>query len=102
MVTTGCPNVTVSIWTNNAIRSIQAENTYSQANVDAFLTAILANKANFTWATPTLDLLGGSNSAPSGTYQAADPVTSGNETKYALVNGNGSYAAGPEWTVTTA
>ena len=102
MVAINCPGVTVSIWTNNAIRSIRAENAYSQANVDAFLGAILANKANFTFATPTLDLLGGSNAAPSGTYQAADPVTSGNEAKYALVNGNGSYAPGPEWTVTTA
>lgn len=97
-----CPKVTVSAWTDNAIRSIQLENIYNAAAVDAVLNAILANKANFTYATPTLDLLGGSNAAPSGTYQAADPVTSGKEAAYALVNGNGSYAPGPEWTVTTA
>ena len=102
MTVIGCPAVTVTTWTNNSIRTIQAENAYSQANVNAFLYAILANKANFTYATPALDLLGGSNAAPSGTYQAADPVTSGKEAAYALVNGNGSYAAGPEWTVQTA
>jgi len=102
LTTTICPNITCTAWTHNGIRSIQAENGYNQANVDAWLYAVLANKANFTYATPVLDLLGNGNAAPSGIYQAADPVTSGNEAKYALVNGNGSYAAGPEWTVQTA
>jgi len=96
-----CPNVTVSAWTDNAIRSIQLENAYNAAAVDAVLAAIWTNKANFTYATPTLDLLGGSNAAPNGVYQAASPPTTGNEYKYDLVNG--SYTAdGPEWTVTTA
>jgi len=97
----GCPGVTCTAWTDNAVRSIQAENAYSQAGVDAFLAAVYANKANFTYATPTLDLLGGSNAAPSGTYQAASPPTTGKEYAYDLVNG--SYTpAGPEWTVATA
>jgi len=97
-----CDSVTVTAWTDNAIRTVQWESSCNQAKVDAILNAFLANKANFTFATPSLDLLGGSNAAPSGTYQAADPVTSGNEAAYALVNGNGSYAPGPEWTVQTA
>jgi hypothetical protein len=100
-VITGCPNVICTAWTDNAIRSIQAENAYSQANVDAFINAIWANKANFTYATPTLDLLGGGNAAPSGTYQSATPPTTGKEKAYDLVNG--SYTpAGPEWVVQTA
>lgn len=98
-VVTGCPNVTVSAWTDNAIRTAQFENAWNQAAVDACVNAFLANKANFTWTTPSLDILGGSNAAPSGIYQAADPVTSGKEAVYALMNGNGSYAPGPEWTV---
>jgi hypothetical protein len=101
-IITGCPLVTCVVWTDNAIQSIQAENAYSAMNVYSWLAAILANKTNFTYATPTLDLLGGSNAAPNGTYRAADPVTSGAEAKYALVNGNGSYAPGPEWVVQTA
>jgi hypothetical protein len=48
----------------------------------ASIAAIWSNKANFTYATPTLDLLGGSNAAPNGMYQAASPPTTGNEKKY--------------------
>ena len=97
-VITVCPNITCTEWTDNAIRSIRAENAYSQANVDAFINAIWANKANFTYAAPSLDLLGGSNLAPSGVYQAANPPTTGLEKLYDLVNGNYT-PAGPEWTV---
>ena len=98
---TGCPSVTCTAWTDNAIHSIQAENAYSQANVDAFINAIWANKANFTYATPTLDLLGGSNAAPSGTYQNNCPPTSGKEYAYDLVNDNCGHG-GPKWVVQTA
>ena len=101
VVVVECPNVTVSAWTNNAVRTIRLENSYSQANVDAVINAIWANKANFTYATPSLDLLGTGNAAPSGIYQAASPPTTGNEKKYDLVNGNYT-PAGPEWTVQTA
>jgi hypothetical protein len=73
----------------------------TQADVDTVLEEIWNNKANFTWSAPTLDLLGINNAAPSGTYQAASPPTTGNEYKYDLVNGVYT-AAGPEWTVTTA
>ena len=93
-----CVNVTVSAWTDNAIRIVRFENAWSQANVDACVNAFWANKANFTYATPSLDILGGSNAAPSGTYQAASPPTTGKEKIYDLVNGNYT-PAGPEWTV---
>jgi hypothetical protein len=96
-----CNNVTCSAWTNNAVHSIQWESSCNAAKVDSILLAIWTNKANFTFATPTLDLLGGSNAAPNGTYQAASPPTTGKEYAYDLVNG--SYTpAGPEWIVQTA
>ena len=93
-----CPNVTCTAWTRNNTQSIRAENGYNETNVDAFVNAVWANKANFTYATPSLDLLGGYNAAPSGTYQAASPPTTGKEKIYDLVNGNYT-PAGPEWTV---
>jgi len=93
-----CPNVTVSAWTDNAIRTIQIESALSAAQVDALCLAIWNNKANFTYATPSLDILGGGMAAPGGTYQTASPPTTGKEYLYDLVNG--SYTpAGPEWTV---
>jgi hypothetical protein len=39
----------------------------SQATVDSILAECVANEATFTYATPTLDLLGGGNAAPSAT-----------------------------------
>jgi hypothetical protein len=84
-----------------SIHSIVYKNTLAAGSVDAVLGAIWANKANYTYATPTLNLLGISNAAPSGTYQAASPPTTGKEYAYDLVNG--SYTpAGPEWVVQTA
>lgn len=86
-------------WSGGAkIRTIVWESALSEAAVDAVVNAIWANKANFTYATPSLDILGGSNAAPSGTYQAASPPTTGKEKIYDLVNG--SYTPdGPEWTI---
>lgn len=81
-----CPSVTVSAWTDNAIRTMQFENAYSQANVDALIAAIYANRASFTYATPTLDIAGGSNAAPSGVYADEDPPTTGKGMIYELVN----------------
>ena len=93
-----CPNVTCTAWTRNNTQSIRAENGYNVTNVDAWVNAVWANKANFTYATPSLDLLGGSNAAPSGTFQAASPPTTGKEKLYDLYYGNYT-PAGPEWTV---
>ena len=99
MVVIGCPSALFPYWTGvNAIRTVQLENAYSQANVDAICLGIWGNKPNFTYATPSLDILGGSNATPSGIYQTASPPTTGKEYLYDLVNG--SYTpAGPEWTV---
>jgi len=91
----------ITVWTGiNAIRAIQYESSLTQPQVDAVLLNIWNNKANFTWATPTLDLLGGSNAAPSGVYASVCPPTTGKEYAYDLVNGVCT-ASGPEWTVTT-
>jgi len=94
-------SVTCTAWTDNAIQSIRWESSLNAAAVDNVLNQIWLNKANFTYATPLLDLLGGSNAAPNGVYQAASPPTTGNEKKYDLVNGNYT-PTGPEWTVQTA
>ena len=97
-----CANVAaISTWAINTLRTVNYENNLAQAAVDAVLAAIWANKANYTYATPTLDLAGTGNAAPSGTYQAASPPTTGKEYAYDLVNGAYT-AAGPEWVVTTA
>lgn len=98
--------VTLDTWTAiNSIITIQWESNLSQAAVDAILLAVWTNKANFTHAAPSLDLLGGTNYEPSGVYQAGSgesglPVT-GKEYAYDLVNGTYT-SAGPEWTVNIA
>jgi hypothetical protein len=96
-----CVNIApIAVWDGiNGIQSILYQNLLTQAQVDTVLQKIWENKANFTAAAPILNL--GANAAPSGTYQAASPPTTGNEYKYDLVNGVYT-AAGPEWTVTTA
>jgi hypothetical protein len=97
---TGLTSVTV--WDGiNAIHDIRYENNLAQAQVDAVLSAIHANKANYTYATPSLDLAGVNNAAPSGIYQSTCPPVDGNEYKYDLVNGI-CEPAGPEWVVVTA
>jgi len=96
------PNIaTQTVWPNK-MQIITYENNLSQASVDAVLAGIHANKANFTYATPSLDLLGGGNAAPSGTYAdpSPNPPTTGQEYKYCLIND--IPAAGPAWSVTTA
>lgn len=57
----------------------------SQANVDAIISSIYARRANFGSTSPEL-LIGGTNAAPSGTYQASATPTTGKEMIYALAN----------------
>ena len=57
----------------------------TQAEVDAAIDNIYANRASFTDATPELHI-GGSNAAPSGTYQYSATPSTGKEKIYALVN----------------
>jgi len=86
----------------NTICTIQYESNLSQASVDAVLAGLWSNKANFTYATPSIDLLGYGNAAPSGIYQDPSPAnpSTGKEYKYCLINDIPS--AGPAWSVTTA
>jgi len=58
---------------------------WDQATVDAFLQAMYNARANYTYATPNLNI-GGSNATPSGTYQDGDPPTTGLEYVYELAN----------------
>jgi hypothetical protein len=96
-----CANIApIAVWDGiNDIQSILYQNSLTQAQVNTVLQKIWENKANFTAAAPILNLI--TNAAPSGTYQAASPPTTGKEYAYDLVNGAYT-AAGPEWTVTTA
>ena len=83
------------------IVSIDYQNSLSQANIDAFLSVMYSARATFTAATPTCNLLGSGNAAPSGTYQAHVPPTSGKETVYDLVNDPNSEGF-HKWSITTA
>jgi len=58
---------------------------WNQATVDAFLQAMYTARANYTYATPSLNI-GGTNATPSGTYQDGDPPTTGLEYVYELAN----------------
>jgi hypothetical protein len=82
-----------------AIQTIRVDDlALAAAVVDTIVADLFAGKATFTYATPTLDI-GGTNEAPTGTYQNVCPPTSGKETIYALSHEN-CVAAGPEWAVT--
>mgnify|MGYP001332165902 CR=1 FL=1 len=95
----GTVDVTGSFSTLVNLRDLQLQdNGLTEAQVDAVLTGIWSGKANYTYATPALNI-GGTNAAPSGAYQSQCPPTSGKEYAYDLVNGICT-AAGPEWTVT--
>jgi hypothetical protein len=85
----------------NGIKTLRIENNLLAATVDTILHGVWLNKANFTYATPTLDLLGNGNQAPNGILQAANPPSTGKEWKYDLINGVYT-TAGPRWTVQTA
>ena len=58
---------------------------YTQAQLDALILYIYMYRANWTSAAPVLHI-GGTNPAPSGTYQDGDPPTTGKEYIYELVN----------------
>ena len=90
-------------WAVNTLQHIRIENSLSTAAVNDILLGIWTNKANYTHATPTLDLLGNGNGSPLGTYQEGSGVggepVSGMEYAYDLAIGHYT-SAGPEWTVT--
>jgi hypothetical protein len=94
----GAVDVTGSFATLVSLRDLQLQdNGFIQAQVNGVLTGIWGNKANYTYATPALNI-GGTNAAPSGTYQSTCPPTTGKEYAYDLVNGICT-ADGPEWAV---
>lgn len=71
---------------NLGMRNYQfQDNSLSEAVVDAVCQSIYDNRADFTYATPSLNV-GGTNSAPSGTYQDGDPPSTGKEYIYEVVN----------------
>ena len=61
------------------------DNGLIQANVDAILLSVYNRRMGFTWATPALNV-GGTNDAPTGTYQAQCPPADGKELAFELVN----------------
>lgn len=71
------------------IQEVQlSNNALSQAEVDVVIDNIYTNRAGFTDATPNL-VIGGTNAAPSGTYQippSCVSVVDGKEQIYELVN----------------
>lgn len=70
----------------SAIRTYRIDNNgILQSEVDSFVSFVFANRAFFTYATPTFNI-GGTNSTPSGIYQFANPPTTGKEMIYWLVN----------------
>lgn len=60
-------------------------NGLSQTDVDGIAESIYNRRADFTYATPLLDIYG-SNSTPSGIYQDGDPPTTGKEYIYEIEN----------------
>jgi hypothetical protein len=69
-----------------AIRELYLDSTgMSQAAVDAIAEWLYINRAQFTYTAPMASLAG-TNAAPSGIYQDADPPTTGKEYIYKVEN----------------
>ena len=67
-----------------AIQSIAAQDcAWTASECDALLSVLYANRASYTFATPTLNI-GGTNAAPTGYYIHTVPPTSGEEYAYSL------------------
>jgi hypothetical protein len=76
-------------------------NGWTQAMVDAALIDVYAAAQSRTGTGGTLNL-SGSNAAPSGTYEATCPPTTGKSAAYELINDScGTIAAGETWTTIT-
>jgi hypothetical protein len=102
---TSCAGVaaTTGISALTLVKTVTYANNLSQAQVDALLAAMYAARATYilTGATPTLDLLGTGNAAPSGVYQFSLTPATGNEMVWALVN-DGLAEGFKKWTIQTA
>jgi hypothetical protein len=83
---------------NNANLS---DNGWTQAQVDAALLGLYTAAQSKTTTNGTLNL-SGTNAAPSGTYEATCPPTTGKSAAYELINDScGTIAAGETWTTIT-
>lgn len=81
---TGGPRIQVA---STPLATYRIENNnLSQAKVDQICLDAYNNRANFTASTPTFNVDGTGNAAPSGIYQDGDPPTTGKEYIYELVN----------------
>lgn len=80
---TGAPDIS----NNSNMRNYNYSNCgLSQATVDAVLLGIYNQRKVFTYSYPLVINVGGTNAEPGGTYQDADPPTTGKEYIYELCN----------------
>jgi hypothetical protein len=78
--------VTGSFVGANALNDVRLQsNGMVQSVVDEIVEQIYSNRANYTSTTPSMNI-GGTNAAPSGTYQYSAAPSTGKEKIYALVN----------------
>lgn len=94
-------NAVSNLEANNGLSNISLDNCgSSQAEVDTIVGQVYGNRVSFT--KPTLAMtLGGSNAAPTGTFQAGCPPVTANEEVFELVNdscGDGHTT----WTISTS
>ena len=88
-----CNNISIPAaqWAVNGLQHIIFQSTLTAEEVDDILLGVWTNKANYTHATPTLNLLGTNNHSPTGTFQAGSGEsglpTTGMEYAYDLKNG---------------
>jgi len=75
-------------------------NSLTQTQVDQILSDFWTGFASSTGTARTLNV-GGSNSAPSGTYQAANPPTTGKEFAYELKNDSQEINPTKKWATVT-
>lgn len=104
LIIIGSSNVAFQTGIGNLLKltTVQYENTLSQAQVDSVLAQLYAAFPTRTGTNGTIDVAGGSNAAPSGTYQAANPPTTGKEYAYELVNDSAGVSTKHWATVTTS
>jgi len=89
----------LSGWTTTVTLQFHS-NLLSQAQVDQILSDMWTAFATRTVAAGSLNV-GGTNSAPSGILQAANPPTTGKEFAYELVNDSQNINPTKKWTTVT-
>ena len=87
-------------WNTKALTFQMQGNSLSQAQVDQILSDFWTGYSTRTAAGGSINV-GGSNAAPSGTLQAANPPTTGKEFAYELVNDSQNINPTKKWTTVT-